>query len=94
MNNVFSELLDICILVYLDDILIYSDNLVDHKKHIHEVLLHLWNNKLYARADKCSFHQDMVEYLSYILASDRLTMDNNKVEVIQDWPESRKVKDM
>ena len=39
MNNIFSNLLDICILVYLDDILIYSNNFIDHEKHIHEVLL-------------------------------------------------------
>ena len=81
MNNIFSSLLDICVLVYLDDILIYSNNPISHKKHICEVLLHLWNNKLYACADKCSFHQD-TEYLGYILALDRLTMNNNKVKVI------------
>ena len=48
----------------------------------------------YARADKCSFHKDMVEYLGYILAPSGLTMDNNKVKVIQDWPELQKVKDI
>ena len=87
MNNIFSDLLDICVLVYLDDILIYSDNSVDHKQHVREVLHRLWNNKLYARTDKCSFHQDTVEYLGYILAPSGLTTDSNKVKVIQDWPE-------
>ena len=94
MNNTFADLLDICILVYLNDILIYSDNSVDHEKHVHEVLLHLWNNKLYTHANKCSFHQDTVEYLCYILAPDGLNMDHNKVKVIQDWPKPRKVKDV
>ena len=82
MNNIFADLLDICVLVYLNDILIYSDNPVDHKKHVREVLLCLQNNKLYACADKCSFHQDMVKYLGYILALDGLTMDHSKVKVI------------
>ena len=61
MNNIISNLLDICILVYLNDILVYSDNSVDHKQHVHEVLHRLQNNKLYARADKYSFHQDTVK---------------------------------
>ena len=47
MNSIFADLLDICILVYLDDILIYSDNSKDHEYHVHEVLCRLWNNKLY-----------------------------------------------
>ena len=94
MNSMFSDLLDICVLIYLDDILIYSNNSVDHEQHIHEVLRRLQNNKLYAHADKCSFHQDMVEYLGYILAPSGLTMNNNKFKVIQDWPEPWKVKDV
>ena len=94
MNSIFSDLLDICVLVYLNDILIYSDNSIDHKQHVREVLRRLRNNKLYAHADKCSFHKDTVEYLSYILAPSGLTMDNNKVKVIQDWPEPWKVKDI
>ena len=48
MNNIFLDLLDICILVYLDDILIYSDTLEEHCRHICEVLLRLQTNKLYA----------------------------------------------
>ena len=86
--------LDICVLVYLDDILIYSNNSEDHECHVREVLHRLWSNKLYAHADKCSFHKDTVEYLGYILAPSGLTMDNNKVKVIQDWPEPQKVKDV
>ena len=94
MNSIFADLLDICVLVYLDDILIYSDNSEDHEHHVCEVLRRLQNNKLYAHADKYSFHKDMVEYLGYILAPSGLTMDNNKVKVIQDWPEPQKVKDV
>ena len=94
MNSIFADLLDIWVLVYLDDILIYSDNSEDHKCHVREVLRRLWNNKLYAHADKCSFHKDTVKYLGYILAPSGLPMDDNKVKVIQDWPEPRKVKDV
>ena len=94
INSIFADLLDINILVYLDDILIDSNNSKDHEQHVREVLRRLWNNKLYARADKCSFHKHTVEYLGYILAPSGLTMDNNKVKVIQDWPEPWKVKDV
>ena len=82
MNNVFSDLLDICVLVYLDDILIYSNTLQEHHHHIHEVLLWLWNNKLYACGNKCSFYEDTVEYLGFILLPNGLLMDPGKVSAI------------
>ena len=67
MNNVFLDLLDICILVYLDNILIYSDTLEEHRRHICECLLRLQINELYACGNKCFFHEDTVEYLGFIL---------------------------
>ena len=76
------------------DILIYSDTLEEHRCHIHEVLLQLWNNKLYAHGDKCSFHEDTVEYLGSILSPNGLSMDPGKVSAILEWPEPHKVKDI
>ena len=93
MNNVFLDLLDICVLVYLDDILIYSDTLEEHRRHIREVLLRLRNNKLYARGDKCSFHKDTVEYLGSILSPNGLSKDPSKVTTILEWPEPCEIKD-
>lgn len=66
VNEVFSDLLDVCVVVYLDDILIYSDSPKDHRKHVKEVLCRLQKHHLYARADKCEFHVESVEYLGYI----------------------------
>ena len=94
MNNVFSDLLDICVLVYLDNILIYSNTLEEHCHHIREVLLWLRNNKLYTCGNKCSFHEDTVEYLGFILSPNGLSMDPGKVSAILEWPEPRKVKDI
>jgi hypothetical protein len=94
MNDIFSNLLNVCVIVYLDDILIYSDNMSQHKKHIKEVLCRLWKHGLYANARKCEFHRDSVEYLRYILTSDGLHMAKDKVQTILDWPEPRKVKDI
>ena len=94
MNDIFSDMLNVCVIVYLDDILIYSDNPELHRKHVWEVLRHLQENGLYARANKCNFHEDTVEYLGYILSPTSLTMGPVKVQTIQDWPEPCKVKDV
>ena len=94
MNDIFSDLLDVHVIIYLDDILIYSDNPADHRKHVHEVLHHLHANGLYAHPDKCCFSSDTIEYLGFILTKDGLKMDPSKVQTIQDWPEPQKVKDI
>ena len=87
MNYIFSDLLDVCMLVYLDDILIYSDSEEEYIWHIHEVLRHLRQHNLYAHANKCFFNIQTVKYLGYILSLSGLTMAADKVQVIQDWPE-------
>jgi len=56
MNKVFYDLLDIYVVIYFDNILVYSDNLEDHKKHVKEILRRLWDNKLYTSSTKCVFH--------------------------------------
>ena len=80
-------MLYVCFVVYLKDILIYSDNPDDHRRHMKEVLRRLRKHRLYARADKCEFHKDSVEYLGYILSADGLTMSDDKVRTILEWPE-------
>ena len=94
MNEVFSDLLDIFVVIYLDDILIYSDNLIDHKKHVKEVLGRLRDNGLYVLPTKCIFHQEKIEFLGFILGSDSLRIDESKVQTIQGWPTPRRVKDV
>jgi len=84
MNNIFSDLLDICVIIYLDDILIYSNNMSEHRWHVKKVLKHLHRAGLYAKAEKCEFHSKSVKYLGYILSSSGLTMSDNKVKIIQD----------
>jgi len=94
MNDVFSNLLDMCIVVYLDDILIYSDDITQHRKHVKEVLKRLRKAGLYVKAEKYEFHSDSVEYLGYVLSPSGLTMSDTKVKTIQEWPEPKKVKDI
>jgi len=94
MNNIFSDLLDVCVVIYLDDILIYLNNMSEHHWHVKKVLKHLYKTGLYAKAEKYEFHSELVEYLGYILSLSGLTMSDNKIKIIQDWPEPKKVKDI
>ena len=94
MNDIFHDLLDKYVTIYLDDILIYSDLPAEHRKHVHKVFCHLQQHGLYAHADKCKFSVDTIEYLGYILSPTGLCMSEKKVQIIQDWPEPRKVKDI
>ena len=92
MNNIFSDMVDVSVIVYLNNILIYSD-MTKHKVHVKEVLWRLQANGLYASPSKCEFHKDTVEYLRFILSPDGLHMSEDKVKTILDWPEPQKVKD-
>ena len=94
MNDIFSDLLDGCVVIYLDNIPIYLNNMSEHHWHVKEVLKHLYKASLYAKVEKCEFHSESVEYLGYILSPSGLTMSNNKIKIIQDWSEPKKVKDI
>ena len=94
MNDIFGDLLDQCIVVYLDDILIYSNNPEKHTKHVWEVLRQLRKHSLYAQAKKCKWHCNSVKFLGYIMSSEGLTMADDKIHAILDWPEPWKVKDI
>src|SRR5258707_2349282 len=94
INEVLGDLMDICMVGYLDNILIYSDSLEDHRDHVCEVLHHLCMAGLYSNLKKCKFHKDTVEYLGFILSPKGLQMDPTKVSMIQDWPKPQKVRDI
>ena len=87
MNDIFSNMLDVSVIVYLNDILIYSDDMTKHKVHVKDVLQGLQANELYASPSKCEFHKDTVEYLRFILSPDGLHMSEDKIKTILDWPE-------
>jgi len=86
MNDIFSDVLDIFVVIYLDDILIYSDNMDNHKKHVKEVLKRLQENRLYISPTKCVFYQNRIEFLGFVLGVDGLRMDESKTQTIQNWP--------
>ena len=79
MNNIFSDLVNIYVVIYLDNILIYSADEAEYTQQVREVLYRLCKNSLYARADKCKFYSDTVEYLGYVLSPEGLTISSDKV---------------
>jgi len=94
VNTVFADMLDVCVVVYLDDILIYSEDMESHQQHVQEILRRLRLHGLFAKPEKCECHSDSVEYLGYHLSPEGLTMSPDKIQTISDWPEPRKVKDI
>jgi hypothetical protein len=94
LNGIFSDFLDVYVIIYLDNILIFSGNKDDHFQHVSKVLKQLHKHRLYANGKKCDFHSESVDYLGHMIRPNGLQMDPVKVKVIQDWPEPQKVKDI
>jgi len=82
MNNIFSNLLDVYVMIYLDNILIYSNNMSEHYQHVKKVLKYLCKASLCAKAEKCKLYSKLVEYMGYILSPSGLTMSDDKVKII------------
>ena len=72
--------------VYLDDILIYSRTLDKHTTHVITILSLLRDNNLDGKFSKCSFFRDQVEFLGHVLDKDEVHMDSNKLIAIKEWP--------
>ena len=84
LNTIFAVLLDVFVVIYLDDILVYSQDEKEHVKHVSEVLQQLQKNGLYANGKKCLFYSNSVDYLRHLISPDGLKMDPDKVKVIQE----------
>lgn len=93
-NDVFREFLDIFVIIYLDDILIFSKTLEEHHIHVRQVLEKLRMHGLYAKMEKCSFHQDTVEFLGYVISPSGISMDPSKVKTVVEWRQPTNVKDV
>ena len=94
MNEIFKDLIDVFVIIYLDDILIFSDNKEDHVKHVQEVLKRLREHDLFCKPEKCEFFRKLVEYLGLIISKGRIAMDEGKVKAILEWPVPKNVKDI
>jgi hypothetical protein len=94
MNEIFHDLLDIYIIIYLDDILIFSKTEEEHPKHVKEVLRCLQANNLYCNAKKCTFHVTEIGYLGLIVSVKGVQVDQSKVTAALDWAAPRNVKNI
>ena len=90
MNNIFADLA--CVIVYIDDILIFTKTEEKHDEIILEVLQRLKENDLFVKPEKCFFKLQEVEMLGLIVGSNEIKMDPKKVEIIMEWPVPSKVK--
>ena len=85
MNSVFMPKLDKFVVVFIDDILIYSKNEADHAEHLRVILSRLREHKLYAKFSMCEFWLSKVPFLGHILSEDRILVDPSKVQEVMDW---------
>ncbi|MBW0583536.1 hypothetical protein O181_123251 [Austropuccinia psidii MF-1] len=79
VNDIFADFLEVFVVVYLDDIMVFSSSEEEHVKHVASVLQRLRDNNLFAKASKCVFHASSVEYLGYVVSNDGLKMDSSKI---------------
>ncbi|GJR80313.1 putative reverse transcriptase domain-containing protein [Tanacetum coccineum] len=86
MNRIFHEYLDKFVIVFIDDILVYSKSEEEHERHLRIVLEILRQKKLYAKFSKCEFWLQQVTFLGHIVSTDGIIMDPSKVEAITKWP--------
>jgi hypothetical protein len=91
MNGVFREYLDKFVIVFLDDILVYSKSEEEHEKHLRMVLQVLREHKLYAKLSKCIFYQKKIHYLGHIISAAGIEVDPEKIEAIRGWPTPKNV---
>jgi hypothetical protein len=84
MNSVFMLELDKFVMVFIDDILVYSKGTEDHEEHLRAVLQRLWDNQLYAKFSKCEFWISEVSFLGHVISSEGIAVDPSKVRDVLD----------
>jgi hypothetical protein len=94
MNKVFMEELDKFVVVFIDDILIYSKSVDEHEQHLRVVLEKLRVHKLYAKFSKCEFWLEKVAFLGHILTAEGVAVDPEKVEAVSNWQQPTNVSEI
>jgi hypothetical protein len=85
MNKVFMEYLDKFVVVFIDDILVYSRSEEEYEGHLHLVLQKLWDHKLYAKLRKCEFWLKQVSFLGHVISKGGISVDPSKVQDVLSW---------
>jgi hypothetical protein len=91
MNDVLRPFVDDCVIVYLDEILIFSKSREEHVRHVNKVLYVLNKENLFLKMSKCEFGKTSLIYLGHIVGGGELKIDTSKVKVILNWPKPNNV---
>src|SRR5215213_10164598 len=95
INHLLHDLLDEEVVIYLDDVLIYTkDDLDKHQQLVFEVLRRFEEAELYVDLDKTRFHAKKVGFLGHIVGVNGIRMNPDKISAVQDWPTPKNVKDV
>jgi len=94
MNNIFRKYLDKFVLVFIDDILVYSKNKHEHEEHLHIVIRVLREHQIYAKFSKCDFYKPQIQYLGHIISEEGIVVDLENIRAIKDWPTPTSVTDI
>ena len=93
MNQVLKPFIGKFMVVYFDDILIYSKTEAAHYNHVRKVLAVLQANELYINLKKCNFLTDKLLFLGYVVSADGIHVDEDKVRAVKEWPTLKTVSD-
>ncbi|KAL0555992.1 hypothetical protein IC582_004495 [Cucumis melo] len=94
MNQVFHEYLDKFVVVYLDNIVVYSTTMEEHRDHLQKVFQKLKDNQLYVKREKCSFVQERINFLGHVIECGRIGMKEGKIAAIRDWTVPKSVSEL
>ncbi|KAF8642893.1 hypothetical protein AX16_009349 [Volvariella volvacea WC 439] len=87
MNDIFREEVEQgFVIVYIDDILIFSESMEEHQKHVTRVLRKLRDNNLFLKPSKCEFHKTTIPYLGFVLGQGKISIEQEKVNAVRKWP--------
>ncbi|KAL0159211.1 hypothetical protein M9458_042936, partial [Cirrhinus mrigala] len=94
VNDIFRDMLNRWVIVYIDDILIFSNTYLEHIQHVRAVLKRLIHHQLYAKEEKCLFHQEKISFLGYVISPEGVAMDETKVNAVRNWPQPKTLKEL
>ena len=95
INKILAEKFDIFVIIYLDDILIYTkDPSQVHVNAVWWILEELRKNGLFANLKKCRFHKDEVHFLGYVVSAQGVKIEEERINVVKNWPEPKSIRDI